>query len=308
MIIGIVGPTGSGKSSLGIKLAKEIKGEIISCDSVQIYKGFNIGSGKVNDEEIAGIRHHLIDIKEGNESFTVADFIQLAEGLVREIEGRGKVPIIVGGTGLYYRAFAYRYVLNEEKKEEEDRLRDKFLNELQIKGVDYLYTLLNFLDEESGRIIDPKHSSRIIRALIYYHIHGRSIAGQNISALGVRNDLLGIYLDVDRELLYGKINVRVDKMMVDGLLGEVETLLSEGISKNSPTMKTIGYKEMVEYLEGLVSLEEAVDNIKRNSRRYAKRQITWFKKHEELNAFPYNNLEDQGKIIDFVKGKLGEIY
>ena len=303
MILGIVGPTGSGKSALSVKVAKAIDGEVISCDSVQIYRGFNIGSGKISSAEMEGIKHHLLDIKEGNESFTVGEFIELAEVLVNDIIDRGKIPIITGGTGLYYKAFAYRYQLQDNNSKKEDKVRAEFYSLLEDRGVDYLYKLLKSVDEESWKIIDARHSSRIIRALVYYFTYGESIVKQNISCLGLRDDLIGIFLDVKRDLLYSRINRRVDEMLADGLVEEVSALLANGISFDSPPMKTIGYKEVVAYLRGLISYNEMVDKIKQASRNYAKRQITWFRGQKELNCFDYNCLEDQGKIIDFIKGK-----
>lgn len=297
MIIAITGPTGSGKSALAVELAKLCNGSIISCDSVQVYRGFNIGSGKVTEEEKQGIPHYLLDIKDGNEDFTAGEFVNRAQEAVDEIEGSGRVPIIVGGTGLYYRAFAYQYAFNEGNKEQEKELRNQYLKLLDEKGVEYLYKMLVAVDEKSAMSINPNHSSRIIRALVFYEINLAGIVKQKDETKGLRDDILGIYLDVDRDVLYDNINKRVDKMIEVGLVDEVKNLLDSGIREDAAPMKTIGYKEIVSYLKGASSMDEAIADIKQNSRRYAKRQITWFKRHEELFRMPYNSLNDREKII-----------
>ncbi len=296
MIFAIVGPTGSGKSVLAIKLAKACSGSIISCDSVQVYKGFDIGSGKVTSEEMEGIPHYLLNIKNGNEEFTAGEFVSRAQAAIDEILKLKRQPIIVGGTGLYYRAFAYQYTFNEGCKEKEKELRTEFLKILKEKGVAYLYQRLLDVDKESAKIINPNHSSRIIRALVFYYVHQDGISIQKTETKGLRDDLVGIYLDVDRQILYDRINNRVDKMIDIGLIDEVQTLLDWGISENSPPMKTIGYKEIVEYLKGNFNLERSIELIKQSSRRYAKRQITWFKRHEELLRMPFNTQIDKEKI------------
>ncbi len=297
MIIGIVGPTGSGKSSLAIELAKLCKGSIISCDSVQVYKGFNIGSGKVTELEKQGIPHYLLDIKNGNEEFTAGEFVHKAQEAIEDIEKMGRVPIITGGTGLYYRAFAYQYALNDGAKEKEKKLRDKYLSILEEKGVRYLYQKLLEVDKKSAMEINPNHSSRIIRALVFYYTNLDGISKQKDETKGLRDDIVGIYLDVDREVLYDNISKRVDKMIENGLIEEVKELLARGISDESAPMKTIGYKEIVSYLKGDYGLDEAIASIKQNSRHYAKRQITWFRRHDELFRMSYNSINDREKII-----------
>lgn len=300
MIIGIVGPTGSGKSNLAIELAKLCKGSIISCDSVQVYRGFNIGSGKVTDEEKQEIPHYLLDIKDGNEKFTVGEFVVRAQEAIDEIISLGRVPIITGGTGLYYRAFVYQYALNDGLKDKENELRDKYLSLLEEKGVSYLYQKLLEVDEKSAMEINPNHSSRIIRALAFYYTNLEGIVKQKEETKGIRDDIVGIYLDVSREDLYDNINKRVDNMIEAGLVDEVEGLLVSGISDQAAPMKTIGYKEIISYLKGDFEFEEAIASIKQNSRRYAKRQITWFRRHDELFRMPYNSKNDREKIIYYL--------
>ncbi|MDD2370571.1 MAG: tRNA (adenosine(37)-N6)-dimethylallyltransferase MiaA [Firmicutes bacterium] len=307
MIFAIVGPTGSGKSDLAIEVARACSGSIISCDSVQVYKGFNIGSGKVTDEEMNGIPHYLLDLKNGNEEFTVGEFVARAQSAIDEILKQKRVPIIVGGTGLYYRAFAYQYTFNDGCKKKEDKLRKEFLEILEEKGVVYLYEQLKLVDSISAKTINPNHSSRIIRALVYYYIHQDGIKIQEDATKGLRDDILGIYLDVDREILYDRINKRVDKMIESGLVEEVQKLLGSGIKEDSSPMKTIGYKEIISYLKGDFNLDRAIELIKQSSRRYAKRQITWFKRHEELIRLPYNNRNDKEKIIYYFLNYLKKI-
>lgn len=297
MIIAIVGPTGSGKSALAVELAKVCNGSIISCDSVQVYRGFDIGSGKITEAEKQGIPHYLLDIKDGNEEFTAGEFVVRAQEAVNEIESLGRVPIIVGGTGLYYRAFAYQYAFCDGNKEKEKELRKKYLKLLEDKGVVHLYQMLMAVDKKVASEINPNHSSRIIRALVFYYTNLNGISKQREETKGLRKDIVGIYLDVEREVLYDNINKRVDKMIQNGLVREVEDLLESGILEDSAPMRTIGYKEVVNYLKGNCDLEESVAAIKQNSRRYAKRQITWFKGHNELFRMSYNSINDGEKII-----------
>ena len=299
MIIGIVGPTGSGKSELAVRVALRFGGEVISCDSVQVYRGFDIGSGKIRVEEMQGVPHHLLDIRDGNEGFTAGEFVELANGLVEVIRGRGRVPIVVGGTGLYYRAFAYQYSL-EESGPQEREVRDRLSRELEEEGVEVLYHRLRLADPEAAGVIDPRHSSRILRALCFAECHARGIGVQVQETKGLREDLVGFYLDVERDLLYGRINARVDRMVEEGLVGEVRGLLASGVRPDAAPMGTIGYREVVSYLKGEVSLEEAVVLIKQHSRNYAKRQVTWFRKHGELIRVPYNRGEDGFEILDMI--------
>ncbi len=308
MIFAIVGPTGSGKSALAVELAKVCNGSIISCDSVQVYRGFNIGSGKVTEKEKQGIPHYLLDIKDGNETFTVGEFVIRTQEAVDEIIKSGRVPIIVGGTGLYYRAFAYQYALNDGFNEKENELRNKFLSILEEKGVSHLYQELAAVDKKSAVEIDPNHSSRIIRALVFYYANLEGIVKQKEETKGLRDDIVGIYLDVNREVLYDNINNRVDMMIEAGLVEEVENLLASGINEESAPMKTIGYKEIVNYLKGDCELDQAIALIKQNSRRYAKRQITWFKRHEELIRMSYNSNEDREKIIYYLQKYLNKTH
>lgn len=297
MILSIVGPTGSGKSELAVEVAKMCRGSVISCDSVQVYKGFNIGSGKVTEDEKQGIPHYLLDILDGNETFTAGEFVQRTKTAVTEIESEGRIPIIAGGTGLYYRAYAYQYALSEKEPDREKRLRDEYMALLEEKGPQYLHSLLAVADNESAKEIDPRHSSRLVRALVYCAVNKKGIGVQKEESQGLRGDIRGVILDMDRELLYERINARVDRMIEKGLIHEVESLLEMGIQEDAAPMKTIGYKEIVSYLKGTYSLEEAVSLIKQSSRRYAKRQITWFKRHEELTRMPYNSIEDKEKVI-----------
>lgn len=306
-ILGIVGPTGSGKSAFAVDVAKRFGGEIISCDSVQIYRGFDIGSGKIKPSEMEGVPHHLLDIRSGNESFSAGDFQSIAEGLVEEIRGRGHLPILVGGTGLYYRAFAYQYQLEPKTDELDARERDirrSLEKALLEEGSEGLYQALLQEDPSGARGVDPRHSSRVLRALVYHRVHGKSISDGHRGMSGLRKDLVGVYLEMDRGMLYDRIDQRVDSMMEEGFLEEVQGLLKVGIQGDAAPMRTIGYKEMVRVIRGEMSLEEGVLAMKQGSRNYAKRQITWFRKHEELHRLDWGREEDLKKALVFLDNLL----
>ena len=298
-IICILGPTGSGKSELAIEAARRMNGAIISCDSVQVYRGFDIGSGKVTEEEMGGIPHYLIDILLGNESFTAADYVVKVEEALASIREAGKQPFLVGGTGLYYRAFAYRYSFG--KKGEDSNYR-KELYELWERDSGSVYGLLEEKDPQAALSIHPNHKTRIIRALEVYHMTGKSILVQEENTQGLREDIKAYGLLVDREVLYERINRRVEAMIDKGLVEEVKGLLKAGISEDAPPMGTIGYKEVVAYLKGEVDFWEMKELIKKNSRHYGKRQMTWFRKHPEMAWLSYSTPEERekslGKILE----------
>lgn len=299
MILGIVGPTGSGKSALGVEVAKKIKGSILSCDSVQVYKGFNIGSGKIKESEKDGVPHYLLDIREGNEEFGLGDFLSLVDELILEIERQGRIPILVGGTGLYYRGFAYRYCLGEKDVALEGSIRNQLQERLSQEGVESMYSQLLNLDPEGARAINPKHTSRIIRALTVALAHPEEIGQKKPKSLGLREDLFGVCLEVERPLLYNRISQRVDSMIQSGLVEEVRGLLAAGVLETAAPMKTIGYKEVVQYLSGELDYTLMVEKIKQASRNYAKRQMTWFRSHPELNSLPMNNTENFDAAIEY---------
>lgn len=281
-VIVIVGPTASGKTALSIELAKLIDGEIVSADSMQIYKEMNIGSAKPTLEEMQGIKHYMIDKIDIETRFSVAEYKKQAEIAIEEIINKGKVPIVVGGTGLYVNSLIYGIEYEENKFDE------KYRNELMIlaktqDGLNKLYNDAKKIDEKAIEKISKNDKKRIIRILEIYHQTGKTKTEQEIASR--RNEVKYNYkiygLNTDREYLYERINKRVDIMINCGLIEEVEEILKK--HKKFPTaMQAIGYKEIVEYLQNKITKEEAIEIIKQETRRYAKRQITWFKRIENL--------------------------
>lgn len=274
-VVAIVGPTASGKTALSIKLAKAFNGEIINGDSMQVYKELNIGTAKITKEEMEGVPHHLLDIKEPTESFSVAEYQQLVREKIQEIQSRGKLPIIVGGTGLYVQSVLYDFQFTEEAVDEE--ARKVYYAELEKLGPEAMHARLAKVDPETARTIHPNNTRRVIRALEMVELSGmsKSAEAQNRGDIPLYQHLI-IGMDMDRELLYERINKRVDLMMEKGLLAEVRKLWARNI-RNVQSIKAIGYKELYRYLDGEISLEVAIDQLKQNSRRYAKRQLTYFR-------------------------------
>ncbi len=302
-LIIITGPTAVGKSETAVRLAKDLDGEIVCADSVQIYKKMNIGSAKITVQEMDGIKHHMIDVVDFDEPFSVARYKEMAKPIVDDIIARGKVPIMVGGTGFYIASVLYDVGFEDEEVDEE---YIKYLDEYELKnGKEALAELLKEIDEVSYQTIHYNNSKRIKRALSYYHIHKEPISVHNEREKNRPSpyDFLYCVLTRDRENLYKNINKRVDIMMEMGLLDEVKKLKDEGLIEGMTASVAIGYKELLEYLDGKMTLEEATDMIKQNSRRYAKRQMTWFRR--EKNSFFIDvegiNIE---KILELIKSKL----
>lgn len=288
-IIVITGPTAVGKTKLSIELAKRYNGEIINADAVQVYKGLDIGSAKVTEEEKNGIPHHLFDIKEVDEEYTIYHYQKDCRKLIKEVKGRGKTPILVGGTGLYIKAALYDYKLTEEK---ETNTYDNLTDE-------ELYNKLLELDKNI--VIDKNNRRRLIRALNYYKENNKSINTNTTNKL--LYDAIFIGLTTDRRILYDKINNRVDIMIKDGLLNEVKAFYDKNI-RTKPLLNAIGYREIYSYFDGNISLEEAINKIKQNSRHYAKRQYTFFN-HQlpivwfETDYSNFNNTIEQ--IISYIE-------
>ncbi len=278
-IIAIVGPTASGKSSLALEIAKRNKGEIISCDSMQIYKRMNIGTAKPTADELAAVRHHLIDIIEPTESFSSEDYVQYATAAIEDCVSRKKLPIICGGTGLYLDALLRGG--NAAPSVGDPEIREKLKARVRRKGISVLYEELRVVDPESAAIIHPNNEHRIIRALEIYYACGKTKSELDKLSQSFESpyDATVICLSYfDRELLYWRIEQRVDLMLADGLLEETEALMKEGIfEQNGTAAQAIGYKELLGYLDGTRTLEEAIDDLKTATRRYAKRQLTWFR-------------------------------
>lgn len=280
-IIGVVGPTASGKTDYAIRLAKERGGEVVSCDSMQIYRHMDIGTAKPTSAEMQGIPHHMIDIAEPEENFSVARFVKLARECIDDILERGKIPVLCGGTGLYFDSIINNLEFSEMETDEEYR---QSLNALaEEKGCEFVHRMLREVDPRSADAIHPNNLKRVIRALEIYKVSGKPKSVLDREQRGeplYEGEIFG--LSRPRDVLYDRINRRVDIMMEQGLLEEVKTLLSMGISPKATSMQAIGYKELVWYLDGTLTLKEAVDKIKQESRRYAKRQITWFKRNPDI--------------------------
>ncbi|MTT32898.1 tRNA (adenosine(37)-N6)-dimethylallyltransferase MiaA [Terrilactibacillus sp. BCM23-1] len=282
-VIVIVGPTAVGKTKMSVELSKRFNGEVINGDSMQVYKGLNIGTAKITEDEKEGIVHHLFDICRPEEAYTVADYQKDARKCIKEIQLRKKYPIVVGGTGLYIKAALYNYQFTEVKANEV--LRQKFLKMASKKGPDFLHQHLQSLSPDTAQTIHPHNIQRVIRALEKaYSNDGKGDKSNDPNRLEPLFDITVIGLTMDRELLYSRINDRVDQMIKKGLLDEAKDLYDLNI-RDSQAARAIGYKELFLYFDGECSLDEAINLLKRNSRRYAKRQFTWFKHQMDVNWF-----------------------
>ncbi len=306
-LIILTGPTAVGKSELSIKLAKAINGEIISADSIQVYKELNIGSAKIMPGEMQGIKHYLIDVLDPTEDFNVFIFKKMAKEAINDIISRGKIPIIVGGTGFYIQSIIYDIDFDEE---DNSKIRLELEELAREKGNDYIHGELAKVDKASAMKIHPNNTKRVIRALEYYRLNNKPISLHNETerAKEAVFDAKYFVLNDKRELLYERINKRVDKMIELGLVDEVRGLLDKGLDSSYNSMQGIGYKEIVEYLEGKCSLDDAVFNIKKNTRHFAKRQLTWFRREENVNwleKYEYNY--DDERILSKMTDIIGEL-
>ena len=276
-VLAVVGPTASGKTALGVALAEQFGGEIISADSMQIYKGLDVGTAKVTPEETCGIPHHGVDILQPDEPFSVADFTALAGALEHEISGREHLPILVGGTGLYVQSFLYGVRFATEKTP--DGLREQLAAELNEKGPEAMYAELQAVDPEAAAAIHPNNHVRVLRALEHYRATGKKLSEQKAASLPPERPYRSLILGLDfpdRAALYRRIDLRVDKMLDAGLLAEAE-LVWNNRSRFRTAAQAIGYKEFFPYFEQTASLEACADKLKQASRNYAKRQLTWFR-------------------------------
>ena len=279
-VIVICGPTASGKTALSIELAKKINGEIISSDSMQIYKDMNIGTAKPTQEEMQGIQHYLLDFVEPNQRYSVAEYKKDAENAIEKILSKGKIPIVVGGTGLYVDSLIYGIEYQEIKLDEE--YRKELEKRVEAEGLEELYNEAQKIDPQSIEKISRNDKKRILRILEIYKATGKNKTEQEIESRknGVKYDYKVFAINMEREKLYERINMRVDIMIENGLIEEVENLL-EKYNEFPTAMQGLGYKEVVEYLQGKTSKEEMIEKIKRETRRYAKRQLTWFRKNKQ---------------------------
>ena len=293
-LIVLTGPTAVGKTKLSIALAKSVGGEIISADSMQVYRGMDIGTAKIDAAKMQEVQHHLIDVLEPEEDFHVALFQQLAEQAMDEIYSRGKIPIIVGGTGFYIQAVTNAVDFTET--ETDFKFREELEHFAALHGADALHQRLCDIDPAAAAQIHKNNIKRTIRALEYYHQTGKKISEHNQEQKSHTSpyELYYFVLTAPRDVLYAQINLRVDEMIRDGLLSEVERLQKRGLSKTAVSMQGLGYKELLEYLEGKQTLPETIDQIKKDTRHFAKRQLTWFKREKQAiwfdkSEFDYND-------------------
>ena len=310
LVVVIVGPTASGKSSLSIKIAKELDGEVISADSMQIYKRMDIATAKITAEEADGVVHHLIDFVEPWESFSVAVYKQLAVSCIDDIVKRGKQPILVGGTGLYVDTVVNNTSFLDYEKSD---IRNSLIERLNNEGCDALYAELQKIDAKSAEKIHVNDSKRIIRALELYYSTGQTMSFQRELSHLEKSDynfcIIGLNAN-DRQFLYDRIDQRVDEMIENGLVDEANRFFN---SKYSSTAKqAIGYKELLPYFKGELTLSQAAENLKRETRRYAKRQLSWFRRNEKINWLYIDSesadslLKKSLDIIDKFKGEANE--
>lgn len=301
----LTGPTAVGKTRLSIKLAKAVNGEIISADSMQVYRYMDIGSAKIKPEETEGVPHHLIDVLDPEEEFNVVTFQKMCKKCMEEIYGRGHIPILTGGTGFYIQSVLYDIDFAENA--EDTSIRDRLEKEAEEKGAEYLHGKLREVDSASAEAIHANNIKRVIRALEFFEQTGEKISLHNETERQKESAYTSCYfvLNDDREKLYERIDRRVDEMLAEGLVAEVEALKKRGCTRKLVSMQGLGYKEILAYLDGEYSLEEAIYRIKRDTRHFAKRQITWFKREKEViwinkPDFSY----DDDKILDFMKKEM----
>lgn len=296
-ILAIVGATASGKTSLGVELAKKYNGEVISADSMQIYKGLDIASAKPTTEEMQGIPHHLIDFLDRDVSFSVSDYVKLANEKIKDIISREKLPIIVGGTGLYIDSLLNNVKFSEGGSDEV--YREKLYTIAREKGNEYLYNILLETDPVSAETIHMNNLVRVIRALEVFHVTGRRFSELKAESRLIESpyDSLIIGLNFhDRQILYDRINKRVDEMLKMGLVDEAKNVWKAGNQKTASN--AIGYKELIPYFENTMTISECVDRIKQETRRYAKRQLTWFRKNTRIQWIFLDEINKKSEILE----------
>ena len=304
----IAGPTATGKSAAAAELAIRMNGAVISADSMQVYRGMDIGSAKVTEEEMRGVPHYLIDCVDPYESWNVVRFQQKAREAVREIAGSGRLPILCGGTGFYIQALLYDVDFTE--MEEDTALRESLQKIAAERGPDALHAMLAEKDPASAAAIHPGNVKRVIRALEFAGGTGQSIAAHNLEQREKEAAYSAVFfvLTMDRKKLYGLIDRRVDIMMEKGLLGEVSSLRDAGIPRDSTAMQGIGYKQLYGYLEGEYSLDEAVRLIKRDTRHFAKRQLTWFRREKDVRWVDIDSFPSREAVWDYMQRTAEEYY
>lgn len=306
-LIVLTGPTAVGKTSLSISLAKAVNGEIISADSMQVYKKMDIGSAKIRPEEMQGVKHYLVDVLEPEEEFHIVKFQQMAKEAMEEIYEKGKIPILVGGTGFYIQAVTRDIDFTEAQQENTYRAELEKLAETE--GAEYLHDRLKEVDPASADTIHANNVKRVIRALEFYHQNGTPISAHNEEQKKQTSpyNLAYFVLNAPRDILYERIDKRVDQMLEEGLVKEVEGLKREGYHRGMVSMQGLGYKEILAYLEGEYPLEEAVRILKRDTRHFAKRQLTWFRRESDVIWVDKDKFHwDEKEILEYMLSVLKE--
>lgn len=299
-LIVLTGPTAVGKTDLSIRLAKKVGGEIISADSMQVYRRMNIGTAKIRPEEMDGVRHHLIDILEPEESFNAFLFKEYAKKAADEIWERNNIPIIVGGTGFYIQTLLYD--IEFAQNDENDGIRDELNRLYEENGAGYMHELLREIDPDYAAEVHENNVKKVIRAIEFYRQTGCRMSEHN----AVQRERISPYnfayfvLSDDRKLLYDRIDRRIDKMLEEGLVDEVKALLAEGLKRDSVSMQGLGYKEIAAYLSGEISLDEAVYILKRDTRHFAKRQLTWFRREKEVEFVELDKLKSRDAAYEYM--------
>ncbi|WP_307994147.1 tRNA (adenosine(37)-N6)-dimethylallyltransferase MiaA [uncultured Intestinibacter sp.] len=293
-LIILTGPTAVGKTDLSIKLSKSLNAEIISADSMQIYKYMDIGSAKITKEEMDNVVHHMIDEVTPDVPFSVSEFQTRSEKYINDIHERRKRVLVTGGTGLYLNSLIYN--MDFAKSDANNEIREKLEKELEENGIDYMHEKLRSLDEDAANRIHKNNTKRVIRAIEVCLSGNKMNDFSKDLRYNEKYKPIIIVLNRDREVLYQRINKRVDIMLENGLLDEVKKLLEMGYTKDMISMQGIGYKEMIKYLDGEYTYDEAVEIIKRDSRRYAKRQITWFKRYQDAKWFDLDEYQNKEKL------------
>lgn len=303
-LIILAGPTASGKTSVSIDLAKRLGGEIISADSMQVYKYMDVGTAKISVEEMQGVKHHLIDVLDPKEDFNIVKFQNMVKCSIEEIVKNGHIPILVGGTGFYIQSVIYDIDFNNE--DDNSSVRKKLEEEYDAFGADFMHEKLKKIDIVSAQTIHKNNKKRIIRAIEYFLINNEPISSHNEVQREKKSpyDYRFFVLNPPRDILYERINKRVDIMVENGLVDEVKKLREMGLSTANISMQGIGYKEIIEYLDGEVSLETAIENIKQNTRHMAKRQVTWFKREKDVIYVDPFSFEGNEKIVDYMIEKI----
>lgn len=305
-LIILTGPTAVGKTALSIGLAKAVDGEIISADSMQVYRKMNIGTAKIEPSEMQGVRHHLIDILDPGEEFNVVLFKRYALEAMEDIYSRGKIPVIVGGTGFYIQALLYD--IDFEDNDNDMSYREELQRLAAEKGNSYIHDMLSKVDPESAEKIHENNVKRVIRALEFYRKTGMKISEHNETEAQKESPYNFEYfvLNDDRSKLYDRIDRRIDIMLEQGLEAEVRQLVSEGYSRNLVSMQGLGYKEIIDYIQGRCSFDEAVYTLKRDTRHFAKRQITWFKREKQVTWVNKNEYDSESSILEYMMNRLRE--